>query len=363
MSSTARVARGLAGSGVHFLTATDPAEVAGWDPDREPERFADGPGHHLLEAYARLRERGCRVSLGPRPPRATATLVVSMDDLVSWRGHRRRRASWVVDLLALRIPRVLVVLGDHPHGDRVPRFVRATVVPNPSAVRGDGARWLPLLPQRGMIPRAATRRGRVATLALKTGTPNVPEAFRTAAFSAALADRGVTVRIDEHPAQWPDFADVDVVVCTHQRRPEWDGDDAFARKPPTKLINAWVAGCVPLVFPEVGYLDLAEPGRDALVVRSPAEVVEAVVRLRSDATLVAHLEAGVAARGAEFAMDRVLDRWEEELWGGDHAVTSRRAVARDAVGLVGTALGARLRVPEGEVRGPMPAPAVRSRVR
>lgn len=360
MSSIARADRR---PGVHFLTATDPAEVEAWDPDREPDRFVGGPGHHLLEPYARLRDRGCRVSVGPRPPRRAATLVVSMNDLVSWQGHRRRRSSWAVDLQTLRIPRLLVVMGDHPHEDRVPGFVRATVVPNPSGVVNARARWLPLPPQRGMIGRRADRHGQVASLALKTGTPNVPDPIRDPAFSGALADQGVTLWIDEHVARWPDFAEVDAVLCTHQPRPDWDHDGALARKPPTKLINAWVAGCVPLVYPEVGYLDLAEPGRDALVVRSPAEVVDAIARLRSDPALLARLEAGVAMRGAEFAMDRVLDRWERELWEGDHAVTSRPAVVWDAAGIVRGALGARLHAPTPRGDSPSPAPAAVSRSR
>jgi hypothetical protein len=255
-----------------------------------------------------------------------------------------------VDLDALRVPSVVVVMGDHPRIDRVPRFVRAVIVPNPSGVVDARTRWVPLPPQRGMVPRRPERGRRIETMALKTGTPNVPDDLRDPEFAARLADLGVALRLDERPPAWPDFADVDLVLCTRRIRAEWDADDAFARKPPTKLINAWVAGCIPVVYPEVSHLDLVEPDVDALVVRSPDDVVDAVRRLRSDPELVARLAAGVAARGAEFSMDRVLDRWEQELWDGEHAVTSRGAVAADALALAGEAIGYRWEQVVGSLR-------------
>jgi hypothetical protein len=346
---------GPGGAGVHFVTWTDPRAVATWDPDLEPDRFVSGKGHHLLEPYVRLRDRARPVTLGIRPPRGAATLVVSMDDLVAWWGYRRRRAAWEVDRGALRARRVVVVLGDHPRIDRVPGFVGTVIVPNPSGVVDRRTCWLPLPPQRGMVARRPERRGRVRTLALKTGTPNVPDELRDPELAGALDALGVTLRLDERPPTWPDFADVDLVLCTRRMRPEWDADAAFARKPPTKLINAWVAGCIPLVYPEVSHLDLVRPGIDALVVRSPDEVVATVAALQTDPALVARLECGVAARGAEFAMDRVLDRWEALLWADDRPSAPRRAVVGDAVGLLGDAVGFRLRAAAARLRGrPVP---------
>ena len=270
-------------------------------------------------------------------------MVVSMADLVRWQGVRRRRASWTVDRGALAARRVVVVMGDHPALDRVPRFVGRVIGPNPSSAADTRTRWLPLLPQRGMIPRRPERRGRVATLVLKTGTPNVPDAFRDPGLVGALRDLGVAFRVEERAPEWPDFGDVDLVLCTRRVRPEWDADDAFARKPPTKLVNAWVAGCVPLVYPEVSHLDLVRPDVDAVVVRSPDDVVAAVAALRADPAWLARLERGAAERAAELSVERVLDRWESMLWGADLPVSARWRVGSDAVGLVVGAVTDRLR--------------------
>ena len=330
--------RSVEAAPVHFLTWVDPDDLATWDPDLEPRRFSTGLGHHLLEPYARLRDLGLHVSVGVVPPATTATVVTSLNDLYTWEGRRRARASWTIDRAAWRVGRLVVVTGDHPRADLVPGFAGTVVVANPSGAVGRHTRWLPLPLQRGMVPRRADRRGRVATLALKTGTENVPDEYRASAFRDALADLGVAFRIDERSDRWPDFADIDLVLCARRHHPAWDCDHRHARKPPTKLVNAWGAGCVPLIHPEQGYLDLAEPGADALVVRSPDDVIGAVRNLQADPALLAKLEDGVGRRQAEFTQDRVMDAWVRELWSGDHTITSRAKVTVDLAGMVAVSL-------------------------
>lgn len=325
------------------MADVDPVEVATWDPDREPDRFVSGIGHQLVELWVRLRDRDRPVTIGARPPR-DAVLVTVLFDLVRADGTDRARAALRLDRDLLRSPRLIVVLGDHPRAERVPGFARSVVVPNPSAADGLTRRWLPLLPQRGIVPRRSARRGAVRTLVLKTGTDNVPEEYRDPQFADALERLGVVVAIEDEPSTWPDFGDADLVLCVHRPWPGWDPDRRLARKPPTKLVNAWVAGSVPLVHPQVGYLDLVRPGEDALVVSSPADVLAAVGRLRDEPDLLARLEAGGAGRGREFTTDRVLDRWEADLWGRDHRVGSRRSVARHLAGVTAGAARARLGV-------------------
>ena len=317
------------GRRIHFVADVDPAEVETWDPDREPERHVSGVGHQLVELWARLRDRGRPVTIGPRPP-CDALLVGVLFDLVRADGSDRVRAALRLDRDLLRSPRLVVILGDHPRPDRVPPFARSVIVPNPSGADGRTRRWLPLLPQRGMVPRRSDRRGAARTLVLKTGERNVPEEYRDPQFARTLERLGVSLTIEDGPSTWPDFGNADLVLCVHRPWPGWDPDHRLARKPPTKLINAWVAGSVPLVHPQVGYLDLARPGEDALVVASPADVVAAVGRLHDDPDLLARLEDGAAVRGREFATDRVLERWESDLWGHDHRVGSRRSVTRHA---------------------------------
>ncbi len=328
---------------VHFVATVAPGAVAAWDPDRDPERFADGEGHQIVELFARLRDRGLPVTIGPRPPRG-ALLVVSADHLVSWRGPARRRARAQVARSVLAGSRLVVVLGDHPHPERLPGFVGTRVAPTPSAARSDpDAVWLPLLPQRALVPRDPARRGTLRRLAIKAFPGNVPPAYRDPDLARRLGALGVDLRIDDTPTAWPDFSTVDLVACVGHPQPEWDTDPRLDRKPPTKLINAWAAGCVPLIAPQTGYLDLARPGIDAVLVRSPDDVCREVARLADDPAALAALETASTARGAAFTTDAVTDRWVGFCWAPDRPVVDRIGAARDLVAVVGDAGRDRLR--------------------
>jgi hypothetical protein len=80
-------------------------------------------------------------------------------------------------------------------------------------------------------------------------------------------------------------------------------------KPPTRLVNAWVAGAIPIVSPEAVYLRLGRPGTDMLVVRDEAELLVALTQLRRDADRAARLFAASRARGAELAWDATARRY------------------------------------------------------
>ncbi|MFO1537815.1 MAG: glycosyltransferase [Actinomycetota bacterium] len=325
---------------VHFVAAVAPGAVAAWAPDREPERYADGEGHQIVELYARLRDRGLPVTIGPQPP-CGALVVMSADHLVSWFGHPRRREQ-------ARTARLALAEHDHPHPGRLPDYAGSRVAPTPTAARADPrSTWLPLLPQRALVPRDPARRGSVRTLAIKAHADNVPPGYRDPDVARRLGALGVELRIDDAVAAWPDFSAVDAVLCVARLQPRWDAGPSLPRKPPTKLVNAWAAGCVPLIAPQTGYLDLARPDEDAVVVESPAAVLAQVERLVGDPAALARIEAGVAARRPEFARDVVTDRWVEHLWAPDRGRPDRAAAARGVVRATADALRHRWRRPSG----------------
>lgn len=327
---------------VHFWT-DDGVDLDGWAPDRQPERFADAFGHGFLELFVRLRARGLPVTLGSRPPSGTRLLVVDLGEITSWDGGYRPGRVLRLAPLAVRAGGVVVIRNDRPLQVASPRFVRSEVMPSSQACAGRvGARWLPLLPRRGLVRRAPSRRGRVESLVLKAYPSNVPEYVSDPGFRQQLDDLGVELRVDVHPAAWPDFRDADVTLCDRRLHCAIDGDHV-ARKPPTKLINAWSAGSIPLVFPEAAYLALVRDGSDALIVDSPEAVVDALQRLRDDRQLLTALEEGVRMRMVEFEVDRVLDRWVELLWQERHRIAPPHAVACEVVGIAWSVLRVRCR--------------------
>ena len=276
-----------------------PAGIESWDPDSDPTFVADGRGHALFELYARCRLAGRRVTIGPRVPDDSDVVVLFSKDLSALASLRAA--------LSIAHRRTVVILNDWNPRLRLP-FRGSVVVGHHDGAPGAPTVVVPLLPQRGMRQRASERVGRVRTVGFRGDPRQAPAFWTDPAFEAALGRRGVTVeRLEDPTTTWHDFSELDVVLCL--RRPGLE----TVHKPPTKLINAWVAGCIPLVGPEPAYLGLAVDGVDALVVRDRESVEAAVQRLVAEPDLVERIEAGVARRAEEFARHRVEARWFEVL--------------------------------------------------
>jgi hypothetical protein len=310
---------------VHFWTAeVTQSDVLAWDPDREPERFATGRGHALYELFVRLHRRGRPVTLGRDVPRGAHVILTALECIAYHYVGIRPGDAVALNRAALRVPRVIFMRINVPYSIPVPRYASVVVASNIATATGPRDRWLPFLPQRGLVPRDSGRGTRIATVGLKSFPENVPDYVRDGRLEAALRPMGVKVRVDTTAATWPDFASLDAVICDRKSYTEIDGG-TLAHKPPTKLINAWCAGAVPIVAPEPAYLDLARDGRDSVLAEGIDATVAAVERLCSEPDCTDALFAGITERSREFAADRVLEQWERLLWSA--AVEPHRAEA------------------------------------
>jgi hypothetical protein len=294
----------------HFWSPVDDeAALAGWDPDVEPTRFSDGRGHALLELFVRLRARGAAVSIGPTPPRAAQVVVVFSKDLAFW--HSLRFA-----LTSSHLP-VVVIESDWSRRRTVPVSADVLVRSCRADVQGVRDVALALLPQRGLVPRHPERLGRVRTLGFHGDPSQAPEFLADPAFIEALNDTGVEVRVADR-STWHDFSEADAVLC--MRRTGLPTD----HKPPTKLVNAWAAGCIPLVAPERSYTEWATDGHDALAVTDADSVLDACRRLTLP-EFVASIESRCAVQRELVTRDAILDQWIEVISRAASAGSRRRA--------------------------------------
>jgi hypothetical protein len=312
---------------VHFWTReVGEADVLAWDPDGEPERFASGRGHALYELFVHLHRRGRPVTLGASAPRGTGLIITALECIAYHTVGIRPGDAFALNRAALRVPRVVFIRINVPYSIPTPRYAGVVVASNLATATGPRDRWLPFLPQRGLRPREPERGTRIASVGLKAFPENVPDYVRDGSLQAALRPMDVRVRVDTEAALWPDFAELDAVICDHRSLPKIDGG-SLAHKPPTKLINAWCAGVVPIVASESAYLDLARDGRDSVLAEGLDGTVAAVTRLCSEPHSAEALFAGIRERTREFATERILEQWEELLWGGDVAPHGAEAVA------------------------------------
>lgn len=105
------------------------------------------------------------------------------------------------------------------------------------------------------------------------------------------------------------------------------------RNPPTKLINAWAAGCIPVVVQSQSYDGLFVPGLDALVASSWGQLPGVVEQARSNPDLIARLESHVTIRQSEYSTAGVLRAWASVLSRvpvSSPAITARERLAQGA---------------------------------
>jgi hypothetical protein len=298
----------------HFWTLADVSGLAEWDPDRDPGMYADSTGHALFELYTRLKGRARPVTVGSSIPKHARVIVAAMPSMFDW--HRSEVRPGALRRLSMSMHRdqsLLMIRCDIPLRVTAPRIVSCEVMPSSSSVRQETQVWVPLLPQRGLKVRDANRAGVIQAVAIKCYEHNVPPFVNDERYRRRLARLGLSLRVDTQPTSWPDFAQVDVVLCIRRRDRRLD-DDEFSRKPATKLINAWMAGSIPIVGAERAYLDIVRPGIDGLVADSCVDVIAALERLVAERDLRERLQRGVRARSAEFTVDGLVAEWERLIW-------------------------------------------------
>jgi hypothetical protein len=324
---------------IHFwLPECPPAdEILDWDPDREPWRYASGIGHNMLELYRRLAATSLDVSLGPNLPKHARLAVLYA---VSIEALEPRKAATRVIRRARG--RYALIRADAPLAFRMPVRPVLDVMPVQASAQRSYQRWLPPLPQRGLVPRLPGRLGSIRSVAFKGNPENVPPEMKTKSWAAALAARGISWWLDvpkvtDGPDQrWHDFAAIDVVICMRNRAKASD----IARKPGTKLVNAWRAGCIPLAHAEPAYRELGTDGEDVFFVEDAASCLEVLDRLSHDSELMRRVEDHIRLRREDYGLEVVLPKWRDALVG---TMSARECTGADMWARTGLAAAAQMR--------------------
>jgi hypothetical protein len=166
---------------------------------------------------------------------------------------------------------------------------------------------IPPWPQPGLIPRDPARGTRVETVGFLGFHYNLDPAIRSDSFARRLNGLGCRLVL-KGPAEWHDFSDVDVVLGL---RPA--AEPLLRLKPPTKLVNSWMAGCPAILGKEPGFQGLRQVPLDYFEVADADEAFAAIARLAGDQRLYADCVERCLARAREFQLDLVLAKWESVL--------------------------------------------------
>jgi hypothetical protein len=212
-----------------------------------------------------------------------------------------RDLSWNSYTVACRSDGPDPVLADH------------VIVQNPLN-QSPNHHYVPHWPQPGLIPRQADRGTMIRSLVFKGDECNLWEPFKTGEFRARLRALGVELRIDgkveSSGLRWHDYRHDDLILAARDLTEE----DAKV-KPASKLINAWHARVPALLGPEPAYQVLRGSQLDYLEVRSCADVIRALEKLRTEPNLYCQMVENGTRRATQFSEEAIVNRWVEILSG------------------------------------------------
>lgn len=275
----------------HLLGTDDPPP-----PEATPELFIDADDCWSVQTYVHLKRRGLDVRLVTTPEPGSICVT-------SYEALAIRDLPYQSFVVACR----------HDRGR--PEICEQRIVQNPLNVQDETDHFIPHWPQPGLTPRETTRGPRVENVVYRGLPMYLAEPFRSDTFRAVLAEHGMRLVLSEsdlfrRQGDWMDYRDADVVLAV---RPCTTYD--LAIKPPSKLINAWMAGCPALLGPEPAYQALRTTSMDYLEVATPRQAVDALIQLKRTPELYQAMISQGRRRAREFTPDRIARIWRDVLAG------------------------------------------------
>lgn len=281
-----------------------------WIPDDNPKMYSSGVGHNVLELASRLKARGHTVTLGHQPPSNASAVIF-------FKKHFLLRNDLTLEILkvAIRYP-VILIRSDLEVDAWLVFNPDLEVMPNRSILRGANQVYIPPFPQRGLIRREKLNGTRIENLEIKCNPENVPDYLESLVVEVNALDPAITVKVDAPSSadgsdnNWNDFSKVDLSLII---RPVGEIPGSNARKPPTRLINAWVAGTIPVVDPLPAYTELIRNGIDGFIVDNPEQVIAVVKRLVENPDYCEEVFENCRRRGEEYQVNEIVEIWERSI--------------------------------------------------
>lgn len=293
-----------------FLTMKEHSDdhLAEWVPDKNPQQYSSGIGHNVLELAYRLRASGYAISLGDVIPNDSCVVIF-------FKKHFLRQRNLSLKILKIAINhRVILIRSDLQMDVPIIFDPDLEVMPNRSVVKKKNQIFVPPFPQRGLIRREKWNGNRIKNLEIKCNPENIPDNLEILISEVNALDSAITLNVDSPKSadgsdnNWNDFSDVDLSLIM---RPVGQNTESNVRKPPTRLINAWVAGTIPVVDPLPAYTELIRDGIDGFIVDSPKQVVAVVKRLVENPDYCEEVFENCRRRGEEYQVDEIVEIWEQ----------------------------------------------------
>jgi hypothetical protein len=261
-------------------------------------KFADGRYNWTIQTFLYLRAAGADVKLVRSLPRRgivcshrdflPLTLLPSPDLFLVCIKPDRREHTWA-HFYIVQNPKDRIFSKDR-YGWR--------------------AAALPHWPQGSLIPRRTDRGEQCENVAYFGRRLNLAPELKTPEWSAELRALGFNWMLVPSQ-QWHDYSDIDITVAVRSfdDRPLADPLLDPNSKPPSKLINSWLAGTPAVVGPESSFRNIRQNPLDYLEATSGDALKAALIELRANRPLYRDMVAHGAERAREFSVDMCISRW------------------------------------------------------
>ncbi|MDX2244401.1 MAG: hypothetical protein NW224_27315 [Leptolyngbyaceae cyanobacterium bins.302] len=256
-----------------------------------------GSSSWIVQTYLQLKGRGLDVHLVPHYVPDTIC-VVSREELMKRRLFK-----------SLPFKSYLVVCQqDRPR----PFICEHRIVQNQLNVLTSRDHYLPHWSQPDLKVRDPARGDRVQNLVFKGRWYYLPEEYKSSEFVNQLDAIGIQFTTDADYnvdlQSWTDYSNADALLAVRQR-----SDLYLESKPPTKLINAWMAGCPALLGSEPAYQELRRSELDYIEVNSPQDAIQALQQLKNNPNLYRAMIENGWQRAKSFNPDAIALLWRDLL--------------------------------------------------
>lgn len=116
--------------------------------------------------------------------------------------------------------------------------------------------------------------------------------------------------------KWHDYRNIDLTISVREfgennrtENPLFDPDS----KPPSKLINSWLAGVPAILGQESSYQNLRQNPLDFIEVRSKQELIQSLMEIRENKELYRKMVENGLRRAMEYSTKEVRCEWEEVI--------------------------------------------------
>ncbi len=276
----------------------------------DPQIYSSGIGHNVLELAKRMQNKGHMISFGCIPPKDKCPVIFFKKHFLL-----RKKLSIRVLKISLNHP-IVLIRSDLPIESRLIFNPDLEVMPSGSTVKKKTQKYIPPLPQRGIMVRNVNRGDVIKKIEVKCNPENIPSSMNSISAQLKDVDSGISLSVDSpinadgSDNNWHDFSQIDISLILRPTTPLSND-----RKPPTRLINAWAAGTIPFVDPLPAYLELIRDGIDGFIIYEPEDVASFVKTLIDDPTYLAQVFANARKRGEEFDVDQIVEEWERSISG------------------------------------------------